>query len=53
MSDSLPYTPGDRIPHLLGVRSYLNNYFAMFILLTGSRIRAVLAWPAYLVFGII
>ena len=33
-SDGLPYTRGIRIPCLLGVRNYLNNYFAMYTRLT-------------------
>ena len=53
MSDPLAYTRGSRIPRLLGVRNYLNNYFAMYRRLTRSHIRAELAFPAYLGFGII
>ena len=37
MSETLPYTRGTRIPRLLGVRNYLNNYFA-YKRLTRSRI---------------
>ena len=40
------------IPGLLGVRNYLNNYFAMYTRLTRSRIRVELAYPAYLGLGI-
>ena len=46
MSDSLPNTRGTRISRLPGVRIYLNNYFAMFILLTGFRMRLDLKSPA-------
>ena len=53
MSDGLPYTRGTRIPFLLGVRNYLNNYFAMYTRLTRSRLRVELASPAYLDLGII
>ena len=38
---------GTRIPRLLGVRNYLNNYFA-YKRLTTSRIRVELEAPAYL-----
>ena len=38
MYDALPDTRGTRIPCLLGVRNYLNNYFA-YNRLTCSRIR--------------
>ena len=38
-SDALPYTRGIRILRLLGVKKYLNNYFAMYKRLTLSRIR--------------
>ena len=48
MPDALPYTRGSRIPRLLGIRNYLNNYFAMYKRLTHSRIRVVLTSPAYL-----
>ena len=48
MSNALPYTRGTRIPHLLGVRNYLKNYFAMYTRLTRSRIRLELASPTYL-----
>ena len=37
-----------RMPSLLGVSIYLNNYFAMYKHLTRSRIRVELASPAYL-----
>ena len=53
MSDTLPGTRGTRIPRLLGVRNYLNNYFAMYTRPTRSRIRVDYASPAYLVLGII
>ena len=48
-----PYTRGTRVYPLLGVRTYLNNYFAMYTRLTRSRIRVELAYPAYLGLGII
>ena len=38
MSDALPYMRGIRIPRLLGVRYYLNNYYAMYTCLKRSRI---------------
>ena len=47
-SDVLPYTRGPRIPHLLGVSNYLNNYVDMYKRLTRSRIPVELASPAYL-----
>ena len=47
------YTHRTRIPRLLRVRNYLNNYFALYKRLTRSRIHADLAFPAYLGFGII
>ena len=53
MSNALPYTRIAGIPRLPGVRIYLKNYFAMFILLTGSRIRVELPSPAYFRLGII
>ena len=53
MSDALQYTRGTRIPRLLGVTNYLNNYFAMYIRLTSSRLREDLASSAYLGLGII
>ena len=37
-SDALPYTHGTRLPRLLGLRDYINNYFAMYKRLTRSRI---------------
>ena len=48
MSDAFPYTGGTRIHLLLGVKNYLNNYFAMYICLTRFRIRVELASTAYL-----
>ena len=36
-SDALPYTRTTRIPRLLQVRNYFNNYFAMYTRLTRSR----------------
>ena len=51
MSNGLPYTRGPRIPCLLGVRNYLNNYAAMYKRLTRFRIRVELASPAYLWLG--
>ena len=53
MSDALPFTRETSIPRLLGVGSYLNNYFVMYARLTRSRIRVVLTYPAYLGLGII
>ena len=53
MSDALPYRRGTRIPHLLGVRNYLNNYFVMYTRLTRSRIRVELASRTDLGLGII
>ena len=40
-------------PTYLGVRIYLNNYFAMYIRLTRSRIRVELACSASLGLGFI
>ena len=42
------YTRGTRIPRLLKVKNYSNNYFAIYPRLTRSRIRVELATPAYL-----
>ena len=42
-----PYTGGTRIPRLLGVRYYLNNYFANYTHVKHSLIRVELAFPAY------
>ena len=53
MADALPYTRGSRIPHLLGVRNYLKDYFAKYKRLRRSHIRAELASSTYLGFGII
>ena len=50
---ALPYTRGTRIRHPLGVRNYLNNYFAMYTRVTRSHIYVELASPSYLVLGII
>ena len=47
------YKRGTRIPRPLGVMNYLNNYFAMYIRLTRSRVRVERASPAYLGLGII
>ena len=47
MSDTIPYTGGRRIPRLLGVKNYLNHYFAMYICLTRFRIRVEVTSPAY------
>ena len=42
-SNVLTYTYGPRNSHLLGVRHYLNNYFAMY-----KRLRAlVFAWTSH------
>ena len=43
---------GTRIPRLLGVKNYLNNYFA-YQRLTRFRIDAELEAPAYMGLGII
>ena len=43
MSDTLAYTRGSHILRLLGVRNYLNNYFAMYKHLTRSRVQVELA----------
>ena len=51
--DAFAYTRGTRIAHLNGVRSYLNNYFAMYTRATLYRIRVDLESPAYLRLGII
>ena len=48
MSHALPYICGTRIPHLIGVKDYLNNYFAMFSRMSRSRTRVELASPTYL-----
>ena len=53
MPDIVPYSGGPRIPCLLGVRNYLNNYFAMYKRLTHSCIRVELASFDYLGLGII
>ena len=53
MSDTLPYTSGNRIPRLLGVKNYLNNYFSMYKRLTRSCIHVELASLANLGIGII
>ena len=53
MSDALEYTRGTRIPCLLVVRNYLNNYFAMYKRLTRYRVHVELASPADLGLGII
>ena len=42
------YKRGTRIPRPLGVKNYLNNYFAMYKRPTRSRIRVELASPVYL-----
>ena len=47
------YTRETRIPHLLGFKNYLNNYYAMYKHLTRSRISVELASPDYLGLGII
>ena len=44
----LPYSGGPRIPRLLGVRNYLNNYFAMYKRLTRSRVLRLLGVRNYL-----
>ena len=53
MSDALPYTHGTRIPRLIVVRNYLNDYLANYTRLKHSLIRVELAFPAYLLLGII
>ena len=45
MSDTIPYTGETRIPRLLEVKNYLNNYFTMYTCLTRLRIRVKLASP--------
>ena len=47
MPDALPYTRRTRIPRLLGVKNYLNNYFA-YNRLSVSLTLVELAAPAYL-----
>ena len=47
MSDTFPDTRGTRMPRLLGVRNYLNNYLAMYKRLTRSGTRVELASAAY------
>ena len=42
-SDALANTRGARIPHLLGVKNYSNNYFPMYKRLAYSRMRFELA----------
>ena len=42
------YKRGPRIPHLLGFKNYLNNYYAMYKRLMRSRVRADLTSPTYL-----
>ena len=42
------YTSGTRNSRLLGIRNYINNYFAMYTHLTHSRIHVELASPEYL-----
>ena len=47
------YTRGTRLPRLLGVTNYLNNYFAMYTRLTlpytrGTRIPHLLEFKNYL-----
>ena len=53
MSDALPYMRGTRIPSLVGVRNYLNNYMANYTRLTHSRVRVELASTVCLGLGII
>ena len=53
MSDAFTYTRETSIPCLRAVKNYLNSYFNMYKLLTRSRIRVKLAFPAYLGLGII
>ena len=49
-----PYTLGTRVPRLLGVRNYLNNYFSMYTRLTRlpytpeTRISHILGFRNYL-----
>ena len=45
MSEALPYTRRTRIPRVLGVKNYLNNYFTVCKRLTRSRIHDELASP--------
>ena len=51
-SDVLPNSRGTRASRLLGVRIYLNNYFAINKCLTHSRLHVEIASPAYLGFGV-
>ena len=46
------YIRGTRISRLLGVKDYLNNYFAMYKRLTSSHIYVELASLTYLGLGI-
>ena len=53
MCSLFPYTRIIRNPRLLGVKNYLNNYFAMYTYLTHFRIRVEHTSPAYLGLSII
>ena len=44
----LPHSGGPRIPRLLGVRNYLNNYFVIYKRLTRSRVLRLLRVRNYL-----
>ena len=48
MFGRLSYTGGTRLPRILGVKNYLNNYFAMNTCLLRYRMRVELASPVYL-----
>ena len=48
MSDALPFTRKARIPRLLGVGNYLNNYFPLYLRLRRSIIREELVSLALL-----
>ena len=53
MSDPLPYTGITRIPRLIGVKNYLNNYLAIQTCLPYSHIHVYFGSLAYLVLRII
>ena len=48
MSALFPCTRVTRIPRLLGVKNYLNNYFSLYTRLMRSRIWVDLSSPTYL-----
>ena len=53
MPDELLYMRGTRIPRLLTVKNYLNNYFMMYKRLMRSLISVDVSSHAYLGFEII